>query len=304
MVDAEKVPVTSSLSTVEKIIGIAITVVTGWTAYQSGVVKDNVAIQAVALDRLKTEIARSADDRESRKLNHEITIKIFEEVKDIYKTPNQSPDQLLNRLLAVAALVEAIPQSDVRTALAAAVKAAVDNVSATFANPSEAIRLKTEVVKSKVDVTVFRADQNDVASVAPKDHQSLRSAADASRIGAPKWSNYDFDFFWCESASNPDAQKRAAELASGLKQLDPSATGRWRVRKLPAEINEKPGYRIDGYKMHVTSDDEQKIATVLAGLLKQQSIPAPGADFEIRRIQYATPWYLSVFFCPDTRAPK
>jgi len=297
MTDAEKPSRTSSLSTVEKIIGLAITAFTGWAAFQSSVVKDSVAIQGAALDRLKAEIALSADDRETRKLNHEITIKIFEEVKDIFKTPNQAADQTLNRLLAVSALVEAIPQSDVRTSLAAAVKAAADNVSVTVAKPSDELRIKTEAVKSKIDVTVFRADQYDTPS-APKDHQSLLSAANATKIDAPKWSNYDFDFFWCENASNPEATRRAAELAATLRQLDPNASGRWRVRKLPAEINDKAGYRIDGYKMHVTSDDEQKIATVLKGLLKQQAIPSADTEFEIKRIQYSTPWYLSVFFCP------
>lgn len=303
MADADNPHPTSSLSTVDKVIGIAITVLTGWAAFQSSVVKDSVAVQGAALDGLKAEIARSADDRETRKLNHEITIKIFEEVKDIYKTPNQSPDQTLNRLLAVSALVEAIPQSDVRTSLAAAVKAAADNVTVTVAKPSEEIKVKTEAVKSKIDLTVFRADQNDV-STAPKNHQSLASAANASTVEVPKWSNYDFDFFWCDNTSNPEAEKRAAELAAALKHLDPSASGRWRIRKLPFEINEKPGYRIEGYKIHVTSDDEQKIANVLKGVLKEQAIPSANADFEIKRIQYSTPWYLSVFFCPSALTSK
>lgn len=304
MADSVNPPPASSLSKIEKVVGLLITLFTGWAAFQSSSVKDSVALQGTALDGLKTEIARSADDRETRKLNHEITIKIFEEVKDIYKTPNQTPDQVLNRLLAVSALVEAIPQSDVRSSLAAAVKAAADNVTATVAKPSEEIKQKTEVVKSKVDVTVFRADQNDLGSTQPKDHQSLLTAANVSKIEAPKWSNYDFDFFWCEKANNSDAAKRAAELAAALRQLDPSATGRWRVRKLPAEINEKPGYRVEGYKMHVTSDDEQKIATVLKGVLKQQTIPSMDTEFEIKRIQYSTPWYISVFFCPSAPEPN
>lgn len=303
MADTGNPPPASALSRVEKLIGIAITIFTAWAAFQSSIVKDNVAIQGVALDALKSEIARSADDRETRKLNHEITIKIFEEVKDIYKTPNQTPDQVLNRLLAVSALVEAIPQSDVRTSLAAAVKAAADNVTATFTRPSEEILLKTEAVKSKVDVTVFRADQNDMANSA-KDHQSLISAANASKVEAPRWSNYDFDFFWCEQGNNADGAKRAAELAVALKQLDPAATGRWRVRKLPSEINEKPGYRVEGYKMHVSSADEQKIATVLKGVLKEQAIPSTDTEFEIKRIQSSTPWYLSVFFCPAVQSVK
>ena len=288
----------SSLSYIEKLVGIAIALMSGWVAFQSAQVKDSVELQAAALDSIKLEIARNADDRETRKLNHDITIKIFEEVSDIYKTPNQTPDQILNRLLAVSALVEAIPQSDVRTSLAAAVKAAADNVSATVVNPSEAVRMKTEAVKNKVDNTLFRADQNDIVANTGKDRQALEKAAKDSVVDAPKWSNYDFDFFWCESANGSDAAKRLAETAAAVKQLDPNASGRWRVRKLPIEINAKPDYRVSGFKMHVTSDDEQKIAEVLQGVFTEQGIPSNTEKFEIRRISYTTPWYISVFFCP------
>lgn len=289
---------TSSLSYIEKLVGIAIALMSGWVAFQSALVKDSVELQAAALDNIKLEIARNADDRETRKLNHEITIKIFEEVSDIYKTPNQSPDQILNRLLAVSALVEAIPQSDVRTSLAAAVKAAADNVSATVVNPSEAIRLKTEAVKNKVDNTLFRADQNELVGGAGKDRLAMEKAANDSVVDAPKWANYDLDFFWCESASGSENAKRLAETAVAVKQLDPNASGRWRVRKLPIEINAKPDYRVSGFKMHVTSDDEEKIAQVLQGVLSRQGVPPNAEKFEIRRINYSTPWYISVFFCP------
>lgn len=299
MADSDNPPQKLSLSMVEKGIGITITLLSGWAAFQSSIVKDNVALQGAAFDRLKTEIAKSAEDRETRKLNHDITIKIFEEVKDIYKTPNQSQDQILNRLLAVSALVEAIPQRDVRTALAGAVKAAVDNVTVTATKPSAEIKAKTEAVKSQIDLTVFRADEEDV-STSPKNHQVLASAAKASTLAEPKWSNYDFDFFWCETSSNNEAAKQAAQFAAKLKLLDPSASGRWRVRKLPINVNQKPGYRIEGNKIHVTTDDERKIANVLKSILKQQAIPSADADIEIKTINYSSPWYLSVFFCPAT----
>lgn len=287
----------SSLSTLEKCIGLAITALSGWAAFQSSIVQNNVAKQGIALESLKIEISRNADDRETRKLNHDITIKIFEEVKDIYKTSNQSPDQVLNRLLAVSALVEAVPQSEVRTSLAAAVKAAVDNVAVSSGKASEELKAKTEVVKNLIDLTVFRADQNDVSSTL-KDQQSLVIAAASTTVTVPKWSNYDFDFFWCDNTSNSEMAKRAADAAMTLKELDPAASGRWRVRKLPKEVNARPGYGVEGFKIHVTSDDEQKIANVLKEVLKQRAIPFANADFEIKRIKDSTPWYISVFFCP------
>lgn len=288
-----------SLTLIEKAVGILIMILTGWTALQSSAVKDTIALQGSSIESLKAEIAKSANERETRKLNHEITIKIFDEVSNIYKTPNQTPDILLNRLLAVAALVEAVPDSDVRKSLASAVKAAADNASATVIKPTDAVLLKTEVVKNKVDLTIFRADQNDFESSRLKDEKSLSVAAQSSNINDPKWSNYDFDFFWCETADNPEAAKNDAESALKLRSSDQSATGRWRVRKLPAEINSKPEYRKEGFLINVSSDDEQKIANVLNGLLKQQEIPSRGSEFVIKKVSNFTPWYISVFMCPS-----
>ena len=165
-------------------------------------------------------------------------------------------------------------------------------------NPSDAIRLKTEAVKNKVDNTLFRADQNELVGGASKDRVAMEKAANDSVVDAPKWANYDLDFFWCESANGSENAKRLAESAAAVKQLDPNASGRWRVRKLPIEINAKPDYRVSGFKMHVTSDDEEKIAQVLQGVLSQQGMPPNAEKFEIRRINYSTPWYISVFFCP------
>jgi hypothetical protein len=44
MADTGDPPTASALSKVEKLIGIAIAMFTAWTAFQSNVVKDNVAI--------------------------------------------------------------------------------------------------------------------------------------------------------------------------------------------------------------------------------------------------------------------
>ncbi len=299
MTDSNDLKPTFSLTLIEKSVGILIMIITGWTAFQSSTVKDTIALQGSSIESLKAEIAKSANERETRKLNHEITIKIFEEVSNIYKTPNQTPDILLNRLFAVAALIEAVPDIEVRKSLASAVKAAADNASATVIKPTDAVILKTEAVKNKVDLTIFRADQNDSESSRLRDEKSLSVAAQSSNINDPKWSNYDFDFFWCETADNPEAAKNAAESAFNLKNLDQSATGRWRVRKLPAEINIKPGYRKEGYLINVSSDDEQKIANVLSSLLKQQEIPSKDFNFVIKKVSNSTPWYISVFMCPS-----
>lgn len=282
----------SALSTLEKGIGILITAFTGWAAIQSSLVKSD-------LEALNKEIASNADQRETRKLNHEINFKIYEEIKDVYRTPNLTPDQVIARLTAIMALVEPNPQSEVRSVLTAAIKSALDNVNITSGQPSEELLKKTEAAKDKIDMILFKADEAESSDTRPKDSQRLQAAAKSASADKPKWANYDFDFFWCEKGENPDANKRAAVEASKLLQsLDPNADGRWRVRMLPAAINAKPGYRIDGYRINVSSDDEAKIATVMDAIFKHNAMPSPDINFEIRRINYPTPWYLSVFFCP------
>jgi hypothetical protein len=291
----------SALATGQALVALVVATMSGYAAYQSSVVKDTVALQNTTLEQLKIEISKSAEDRESRKLNNEITLKIFEEVKDVYKTPDQTTDLLLNRLLSVSALIEAVPDTTVRSSLAAAVKAAVDNLSATLKQPSAEISSKAEAVKQQVDVAVFRAEQSDVRNAPLQNPGVTKAVAASSNVENPKWGNYDLDLFWCERGVNPEGAKQSADFVASLKQLDPNASGRWRVRKLPVAVNERPGYQVDGYKIVVTADDEEKIAEVLRAILKERHIPAD-AEFDIKRVQASSPWYISLFFCPGARS--
>lgn len=293
----------SALSNMEKAVGVVIAALSGWSAFQSSYVKDRVAEQSIRLEGIKVDLERSADERENKKLNHEITLAIFKEIKDVYQTPNQDPDQMLNRLLALSALVETVPEGEVRQSMANAVKSAMDNISVVLAKSNDTIKQKTEAAKSQVDIAVFRADQNE--KVQGKDPHALAQAASAAKVDSPRWANYDFDFFWCSQSANPAAAKRAAELALAVaKEADPAASGRWRVRELPGAINSRPGYRISGYVIKVSSDDEQKLAGVLTGVFKQHAIPSAEGQFSVSRIDYPTPWYISVFFCPQDNAAK
>ena len=282
----------STLTTLEKLIGMCIAGLTGWAAFQSNLVKND-------LEALNKEIAKNSDQRETRKLDHEINLKIYEELKDVYKTPNLTPEDAINRITAIVIIVEPNQQAEVRDRLGEALISALENINVTAVKPSEGLRKKTEAAKSMVAETLFKAYEVDSADAKPKVKQELQAVANSSSAEKPKWSNYDFDFFWCEQGPNPEANKRTAEQASKLLQsMDPSADGRWRVRKLPAAINAKPGYRIDGYQINASSPDEIKIANVMNTIFKQNAMPSADQDFKIRPIDYPTPWYLSVFFCP------
>lgn len=287
----------SGLTALERVIGLVLTVMTTFAAYQASVTKDQLAEQALKLDHLKLQVAEAAEERETRKLNHEITIKIFDEVKSIYSDENITPDRQLNRLLAVSALIEAVPDSAVRGSLAASVRTAADNVSAMQAITNHQVSSRIATVQSKLDESVFKAEQSDLTRTAPVDASALTEAAQRSTAEKPRWEGYDLDFFWCEVGTDPEGARRAAELAASLRHLDPSASGRWRVRKLPAAINERLTYRLNTHQISVSSEDEKRIAAVLVKLMEGQGLPGLGGKWEIVSSGASTPWYLSVFFC-------
>ncbi len=285
----------SALTRIEKLVGILIAALGAWSAYQASAVKAQVDRQSARIAELQAEIARSAEVREDRKLNHEITIRIFDEVKEIYAA-TLPPEQMVNRLTSVAALLEAIPDPAVRTQLAAAVKAAIDSVSSPARATTSYMKEQVAALKSQVDETVFRAEEREAA---PASQRAQAAAPPRPAAAAGAWSDYDVDLFWCEEATNPDSARREAEAAAKLRALHPDATGRWRVRKLPASVNARTGYRIGGYVMHVTGDDEQRAAEQLQAALRKDG--AAGPPFVIRRSAYPSPRYISLFFCPGAR---
>ena len=284
------------LSVLERGIGLALAALSAVAAYQASIAKDKVAEQALEIDQLKVEVAKTAEERETRRLNHEITIKIFDEVKAVYDDVKLAPERQLNRLLAVVALIEAIPDPAVRSSLATSVRTAADNISATLSQPNTGVANRIEAVKNKLDESVFKAD-SDVARTLPVNSGALKQAAQASTIEKPRWEGYDLDFFWCERGPDPEASRRAAELAASLRQLDPAASGRWRVRMLPTTINQRPGYSIGGYQINVTSKDEEQLGEVLEGVMRARGIPSADANWIIKHVGSSTPWYISVFFC-------
>jgi hypothetical protein len=258
-------------------------------------VKAQVDRQSARIAELQAEIARSAEVREDRKLNHEITIRIFDEVKEIYAA-TLPPEQMLNRLTSVAALLEAIPDPGVRTQLAAAVKAAIDSLSGPARASTPMVKEQAAALKSQVDETVFRAEEKETA---PANVRAQAPTPRAAADGGATWADYDVDLFWCEEATNPDAARREAEAAARLRALRPDGAGRWRVRKLPTAVNARPGYRVSGYVMHVTGDDEQRAAEQLQAALRKDGEAGPA--FVVRRSSYPSPRYISAFFCPGAR---
>lgn len=279
----------SSLTTLEKSAGILIAIVTAWSAYQGNTLDRNLQVQTQEFDRFKTA---ALEARETRKLDQEITLKVFEEIKDVLRSDRKDGQAYLSRLESVAALVETIPDERLRNSLASLITTAARNASGQSVAGSP-LAEKAAQVGMAVDRAVFNAQQNEPASGAGP---AAWTSADGK---PPRWANYDFDIFWCEKADSPDQAKQLAERIALARNLDPSAAGRWRVRKLLAEVNERQGYQISGYTMRVNSEEERRLAGELAAIVQKQG----GTAFTVTRTNFPTPWYISVFVCPGARKP-
>lgn len=280
------------LNVVGALAAIAATIYGMW-------VKVQVDNQSRRVEDLKASISQSAEARENRKLELEMTMKVFDEVKDIYKADKQSPDILVNRLSAVSALVLAVPNQEIRERLGQAVGAAL---SAQTSNGGSESAQKAQSVKANLEAAIF--DAATVAESAPTEAVSTRqikALAAQSSAKNPHWGALNYNLFWCEDVENPNAALEAAKQASALKKLDREASGDWRVRKLPRSVNERSGYQIHRNLIRTSSKEETAIGNVLVGVLAQYGM----AGFVVEEVSYPSPASISVFFCANaSRNPK
>jgi hypothetical protein len=255
------------------------------------VVKIQVDQQNLLIEKIKGEIGQSAELRENRKLDQEITLKVFDEVKDIYKTEKQSPEILVSRLSAVSALILAVPDQAIKERLGEAVGAALQQQ--TKSSNAEAAQQALSI-KSSLDAGIFDAsivEQSTPAEVVST--KQIKNWAEQGSAGSPKWGALTYNLFWCENANSPNGAYQAAAQAQALKTLDPNARGEWRVRKLPRSVNERPGYQIHRNVIRTSSDEETAIAKTMIEVLAQHG----STGFTIEQINYPSPASISIFFC-------
>ncbi|MCO7223386.1 hypothetical protein [Pleionea sp. CnH1-48] len=110
------------------------------------------------------------------------------------------------------------------------------------------------------------------------------------------WGQWDFDVFWCSSSGNI-AKSQAKAIGDQL--LSEGAKGRVRIRELPESINAKAGYQIDGYTIRKNKDETEAADAIKA--LAEKSLKKLGnqSQFSIGLTRQKTPWYISVFVCPN-----
>lgn len=281
------------LTFAEKIIAIVSAGAIGWTTFQSNTIANTVSEQARQLSVLqetqRREIELQKTKVELRDADVTLTHKIYEEFIEAI-TDKESADVVrIERLHAVLVLTAAIPDATQREGMARAVKGAIER------KPPE-----TKETRELAEAAAFDAETAIARASAITEKSAIQVLATASpppppTTNAPRWSNYDFDIFWCDAGSKSTALSERANEIAALRAADPKAAGNWRVRPLPAAVNERVGYKVSGYQIRYSSDDELPFAQELK---RQMETKFDGVSAQIVRTNQDTRWYLSVFVCP------
>jgi hypothetical protein len=235
-------------------------VVSGYSAWKIGALDEQ-------LKRQELEIRGSSEDRAREQSLRELNFKIYEAVREALSDDKGGP----KRQEVARALVTEMAREPFKTGLLAV----LTNSSDTHPEVRKAAAFDLEDASRKaVDAGLMASASN--ATPAPP------------ALSSP-WSNWDFDFFWCETSG-----ERGQRLAEAALKVKGSGSGRWRVRMLPATVNERPGYQIHGYVIK-PNDKEDEMAQKLKAAIEKA---VPDTRFEMQRSRQATPFYLSAFFCP------
>lgn len=284
------------LNLAEKVIAVAGAAGLAFTTFTANTIQNEVNAQKVQLDAQKAQLDEVAkrqelelqarkDSREAARQSNELTKTIFDEfVKAITDQTTPVP-QRIDRLEGVLVLTYAIPEPRQQEGMGRAVQRAMERIRLPDDSP-EAPRLAAAKFDAEELVVRASGEQRTVAAPPP-----AKPAVD-SRIA---WSNYDFDVFYCDDRPATEALRKEAEAVIALKALDPKANGRWRIRPLPAAVNARPGYQVNGYQIRYSSADEKPLADALQA---QMSGPLKLPDVRVQATSFQTPWYVSVFLCP------
>ena len=277
------------LSTAEKIISVIGAAALALTTFianttQNQLTKQNGVIDAM-VKRQELELQQRKDSREADRQQNELTREIFGEFVKAITEKHGSPEDRLDRLEGVMVLTWAIPDPHQQEGMARAVQKSID-------------RLKPQAgagaLATRINAASFDAEELLVRAAAEQKTAPPPTTSASSEKSAARWSNYDFDIFWCEGMANSAQYQARAEAISAFKTADPQASGRWRARPLPSGVNARPGYQVSGVEIRTSSSDEAPLAEALK---KQIEARFPATRVDLRQTTQNTPWYLSVFVC-------
>ncbi len=245
-----------------------------------GIVATNQKRQIEALDsQLQAELKRSAEVRAERESLEKLRLTLYQEVHKVLSAGETSRDSRV--VGATATLVRHLSVGEFRDGLLKALEAN---------SQSDEARAEVQYVQAEAQ-TADRAREQAALPEAQK--KALREAAVQVTPTAPRWLNWDVDFFWCEGTPGADARARSA--LEKVRALDSQASGRWRVRMLPRTRNDAPGYgvRRDEIRVDAGNAAEKAIGTALQSALATET----GRSFTLVESSQGTSWYLSTFFC-------
>ncbi len=268
------------LNVLEKLITVVAAGGLAFTTFSANSLKNQLD-EVSARQQISIELRK--DERENSKQANELTKIIFDEFVAAIKDDGDV-QQRIDRLNAVLVLTYAIPDPRQQEGMAMAVKRSMERITP----PAD------QAVAKQLAAAKFDADEL-VARASGEQRESLVPASAAPRSEVAKWSNYDFDVFYCDGLPDTELLQRQANEVAGLKGVDASASGRWRVRPLPVSVNQRAGYQVKGNEIRYSSADEKVLADELQQLMQKRL----GVHVVTRLSSQQTPWYLSVFLCPE-----
>lgn len=232
---------------------------------------------------------------------------VFDKYSDAITRDKLSTEQRIAALNGLVNLTDLIEREKLRLKMAQVIRDQLDAYSQQLQQLST-----TQTGAEKAQTVALAAQAGAIADAANlKVNQLVQSAAVTGTGGevaaqpAPKasWANYDFDIFYCQGSPELEASAlQSANAIAALKGLDPAASGRWRVRPLSVERNASPGFGITGILIRPSAKDEVTLAKQMQAIIKQQRTLDTASDsVRIQTISFPTPYYVSVFVCPQPR---
>lgn len=299
------------LSTVERLVALAGSALLVFQTWQTIQANRRTAALEVRLKDVEAQLRQA----ESRRADVGQTATLTKEVLGEFRNVLSASDEIrAGQLTLASAFALTIPDPQVRAGFLAAAEelnqqalARARSAAATAAVAAPpALRQQAQEKVAALEATVFSLQQAQVQAEAetrgPAPEAPAGAAGAANRA---RWSNYDFDIFWCDGVPNAARNRAIAERLALLKAADADASGRWRVRALPLLTNQRAGYRVRGYEIRWSSPDEKPLAdrfaaaanAVLAGGTGGNALD-PAGRMVARGASQVTPWYLSAFVCP------
>ncbi len=235
-------------------------------------------LSAFQVSRFETKLKEVQAERE-------LNFRIYTSIADALESGDPK------RVMAVRGIVEAMASDNIKPKFLEALEPAIVSVY----EEEQLALIETRPIDESVD------DEDTASPEALPDEEVEAptpgpTPAVAEGTTSIPWGDWDFDIFWC-AGGGLNAENDANKIRAWLQR--DGAQGRIRTRILPSSINQQAGYKVKGYEIR-RSTEEAGMANRLETFLR--NIEGVGKYPWVQRTTTQnTPWYISVFICPQTR---